>query len=190
MYFTIIIAILFIAIASSKTIRDEFMRTMNELKVDDDTKELIYTLILISLFLLIVTLLKHMKYKKMQRRRKEYEYYDNELDGKVREINPEDVQEKTKTKEETKAKEEIKENFFFVPPTDEGRILLRNIKDDKEVSFPPRESIYKSDRPINFQFSTVGSGKCDQGDCQAYGIIKGCPGQKVFGRNQFEDNVL
>lgn len=161
MYLSIIIGILFIAIACSKTVRDEFMQMINDLKTDDETKELIYALVLISLFLFILTVSKRVKHS-----------------YKLKTKNDDDVDED----------DETKEDFFFVAP--ENRVLPRNLKTDQDVSFPPREAIYTSDRPINFSFTTVGSGSCDQGGCQAYGIIKGCPGQKTFGSNQFEDKVL
>lgn len=161
MYLSIIIGILFIAIACSKSVRDEFMQMINDLKADDETKELIYALVLISLFLFILSLSKILKSKKSKMKMRE----DDEDDD-----------------------EETKEDFFFVAP--ENRVLPRNLKNDQQVSFPPREAIYTSNRPINFSFTTVGSGNCDQGGCQAYGIIKGCPGQKTFGSNQFEDKVL
>lgn len=160
MYLSIIIGILFIAIACSKSVRDEFMQMINDLKADDETKELIYALVLISLFLFILSVSKIAKSKKFNMKMKEDE------------------------------DEETKEDFFFVAPDEQGRTIFRNTKNDQQVSFPPREAIYTSDRPINFSFTTVGSGNCDQGGCQAYGIIKGCPGQKTFGSNQFEDKVL
>lgn len=169
MYLSIIIGILFIAIACSKSVRDEFMQTINDLKADDETKELIYALVLISLFLFILTVSKRIKHSS-SRHSKSKKMRDDSDDS------------------DEDDDEETKEDFFFVAP--ENRALPRNLKTDQEVSFPPREAIYTSDRPINFSFSTVGSGSCDQGDCQAYGIIKGCPGQKTFGSNQFEDKVL
>lgn len=168
MYLSIIIGIIFIAIACSKSVRDEFMQTVTDLKVDDETKELIYALVLICLFLFILTVsksIKHVKRSKRMRMNKLREDFDDNENN-----------------------EETKEDFFFVAP--ENRALPRNLKTEQDVSFPPRQAIYTSDRPINFSFSTVGSGKCDQGGCMAYGIIKGCPGQKTFGSNQFEDKVL
>ena len=173
MYLSIIIGILFIAIACSKNVRDEFMQMVNDLKTDEETKELIYALVLICLFLFILTVSKRMKhsysYSKSKKSKKSKKNMDSDSDSDTDD-------------------EEMKENFFFVAP--ENRALPRNLKTDQEVSFPPREAIYTSDRPINFSFSTVGSGQCEQGGCQAYGIIKGCPGQKTFGSNQFEDTVL
>lgn len=60
-----------------------------------------------------------------------------------------------------------RENFFFIPSSQEEHVLGRN---------KPRDAVFDSDKAVTFDFSSVGSGMCDQG-CNDYGLIKGCPGR-------------
>jgi hypothetical protein len=61
-----------------------------------------------------------------------------------------------------------RENFFFVPTPRDDRVLGRN---------EPREAVFDSNKGVTFDFSTVGSGMCNEHGCNDYGLIKGCPGK-------------
>jgi len=54
----------------------------------------------------------------------------------------------------------------------------------------PREAIYKDERGVTFSFDSVGSGMCSDDGCNSYGIIKGCPGARSYGRGNTDDSIL
>ena len=72
-----------------------------------------------------------------------------------------------------------REGFFFEVP--EKRTLGRNF---------PREAIYDDERGVTFSFDSVGSGMCSDDGCNSYGIIKGCPGARSYGRGNTDDSIL
>lgn len=71
-----------------------------------------------------------------------------------------------------------REGFFFTVP--EKRTLGRNF---------PREAAYDDERQVTFSFDSVGSGMCSDDGCNSYGIIKGCPGARSYGRGNTDDSV-
>ena len=72
-----------------------------------------------------------------------------------------------------------REGFFFEVTPDP--ILGRNF---------PREAIYTDERGVTFSFDSVGSGRCSDEGCNSYGIIKGCPGARTYGRGNTTDSVI
>lgn len=75
----------------------------------------------------------------------------------------------------------MKEGFFMDFSNIDNRVLGRNL---------PRDAIYQDDRGVHFEFDRVGSGACKDGACHAYGIIKGCPGSKLFGVGGVTDATI
>ena len=69
------------------------------------------------------------------------------------------------------------EGFFFTVP--ERRILGRNI---------PRKALYDG-KAVSFEFDSVGSGMCGEEGCHNYGMIKGCPGTRLYGSENIGDDV-
>jgi hypothetical protein len=71
-----------------------------------------------------------------------------------------------------------KEGFFFTAP--QNPILGRNMA---------RDAAFDTDRQLTFSFDSVGSGMCSDDGCNSYGMIKGCPNAKSYGRGNTDDSV-